>query len=227
MPKITRIIIQTIVLLAALGVVYFIVSDKPADKNDTISDVTNPAPQASTTQTVSDGTISFVVPTDFVLAVSQAQVLVKKYIPPCDEGFDYCIYYYSDFYKNTNFESAGLSIRRRADLKTSETCLRTLPAGYLTIGSTTAEFPQYSIGKFGPLDDAAAGHYATGEEYRLFTDQKCYQFVLRLGQSRFENYPVGTIQEFTIADSTRMLSRIRDIVSGINLVKAESNLHLP
>ena len=213
--------------MAALAVVYFIVSDKPETPQDTINDNTTQVPQATTTPTISDGVISFSVPTDFALAVTAEQVLAKKQIPPCYEGFDYCIYYNSDFYKDTNFESAGVTINKRPDLKTHDTCLRTLPAGYSTIGSTTAEYPEYFISKFGPLDDAAAGHYATGEDYRIFTDQKCYQFITRLGQSRFENYPVDKVREFPAADATRMLDKLRDIVGGVTLVKADKNIQLP
>src|SRR5262245_50629843 len=63
---------------------------------------------AGQTLTLAGGEVSIDQPQiPWALAVSADQVLVHSYIPPCEEGFDYCIYYNGDRYVGTNFESAG------------------------------------------------------------------------------------------------------------------------
>ena len=57
---------------------------------------------------IAGGELMFVQPADFGLAVHWDQLLVKSMIPPCDDGFDYCIYYYGDDFAGTNFRSAGV-----------------------------------------------------------------------------------------------------------------------
>lgn len=59
------------------------------------------------------GVLEFVRPDDFGLALHPHQVLVSSYILPCDESFDYCLYYLGRELEGTNFESAGLRIERR------------------------------------------------------------------------------------------------------------------
>src|SRR5258708_4434733 len=45
-------------------------------------------------QTLSDGTITIHYPSvDFALATTQAQILTHTNIPPCDQNFNYCLYY--------------------------------------------------------------------------------------------------------------------------------------
>jgi len=45
-------------------------------------------------QTVSDGVIKISIPSsEFGLAVTPEQIMVTSYIPPCDENFDYRLYY--------------------------------------------------------------------------------------------------------------------------------------
>src|SRR5581483_3797253 len=44
-------------------------------------------------QSISDGTFTIAFPsTDFGLATNQQQLLVNSYIPPCNQGFNYCLY---------------------------------------------------------------------------------------------------------------------------------------
>src|SRR6266404_877354 len=87
------------------------------------------APPANTRVVVPGGAVSFGYTGDFGLAVSPEQILVRSYIPPCDQGFDYCLYYTGSAYKNTSFESAGIRVKRRADLSENN-CLTAQPDGY-------------------------------------------------------------------------------------------------
>ena len=49
--------------------------------------------------TLAGGEMSLSVPEGYGLAVTADQLLAKSYIPACDEGFDYCIYYNGDKFK--------------------------------------------------------------------------------------------------------------------------------
>ncbi len=169
-------------------------------------------------QTVSDGTITVGYPSDFGLAKNATQVLVHAYIPPCDENFDYCLYYNGAAYTGTNFESAGVRIAKRADLATASLCLQTLPNGYtsgLTPKITTGSDYQTSV--FSPLGDGATGHYASGALYRLAYGSACYEFETRIGETQFANYPAGTIQEFTTADRAAVQAKLDAIATGVTL----------
>jgi len=177
--------------------------------------------------TISDGIIEFEQPSDFGLATTPEQILVSAYIPPCDSGFKYCLYYHGNEYKNTNFESAGLSIRTRDNFSKQEQCLTTPPEGYANMTPSVArEYPTYAVSAFSPLGDAAVGHYTTGEEYRIFVRDTCYQLDVRVGETQFQNYPEGSIEEFTKSNRTAMLSRLRTVAQNILLVEEHGTVPL-
>lgn len=173
--------------------------------------------------THSDGTVTFTVPEDFGLAVTDEQILVDSVIPPCESGFEYCLYYNGDEYADTNFLSAGVRIDTRTDLTDLNSCLTTQPTGYadLEIATSTA-----STSSFAPLQNAAAGSYSIGEEYRLFASSTCYQFTTRVGASQFGNTATGTV-EFTQAEQESLLDRLRVIIEGMTLFDGEAGVELP
>jgi hypothetical protein len=180
--------------------------------------------------TLAGGEVSIANPSGFALAATQEQVLVSSYIPVCDPGFDYCFYYNGEDYKNTNFESAGVRINRRADLTNERACLDTPPAGYAAsvkpAGNNSGD--QYATSRFN-TGDAGAGHMASGDLYRLFVKQtsNCYEFETRIGSAQFSNYPEGSIKEFTEADRSRMESAMRDILNTVRLTAADTVVMFP
>lgn len=174
---------------------------KPEEENDSGKVIT------------ADG-IAFDYPEDFGLATTSEQILRKSYIPACDEGFDYCLYYYRDDYLGTNFESAGLRIQKREDLS-AEDCLVKPPEGYSEIWPSINNREDYQTSHFGPLGDAAAGHYANGELYRLAFNGKCYEFETRIGQSQFANYEPGTIKEFSEADLAVVKNKLNEVLKRV------------
>ena len=207
-----------LIILAAIATVFWHTTGNPAATPDTFD---------TSETTVSDGTIHFAIPRDLGLAITSEQILAKAYIPPCDEGFDYCLYYNGHAYDGTNFESAGVGIRKRLDLTSQEACLTTAPEGYERLHATTTEKSAYAMSLFAPLGDAGAGHYASGEEYRLYTAGKCYQFDTRIGETQFANYPEGSIEKFADTERESLAATLRDIVSGITLVDSDAQLTLP
>ena len=179
----------------------------------------------SSPQSTSDGTIQFTTPNEFGLAVTPQQVLVKSYIPPCEDGFTYCLYYSGSAYKGTNFESAGLSVKKRADLSSERLCLGTPPDGFdaSTKPAANSTGSGYSTSVFTNIGDAAAGHTASGSLYRLFvrSNSSCYEFLARVGQTQFANYPAGSIQEFTAADKNAMQQILLGVLGSITLTSGE------
>lgn len=178
-------------------------------------------PSGTSSQTTSDGTITFSTPADFALAVTPEQVLVKSYIPPCEQNFNYCLYYNGSDYKGTNFESAGLTIAKRGDLASEQTCLQTPPQGYdasIKPNNTTST-SDYATSVFENVGDAAAGHFASGALYRLFVRKNaaCYEFLLRIGETDYANYPVGAIKEFTDADKQTLGQELMALLGSMTL----------
>lgn len=155
---------------------------------------------SSSQDSTSDGTISFTRDAgSFGLAVSEDQIVTKSYIPQCDPGFDYCLYYTNDAFEGTNFDGAGVSITKRDDLSAS-TCLTAQPEGYTGQTPATRRESAYATSVFTGLGDAGAGHYATDNVYRLSVGETCYEMRTRVAESQFANYPAGSIKEFNAAD---------------------------
>jgi hypothetical protein len=194
-------------------------AQNPAAANNGIpANNESPATGMNFDQTVSDGTITISIPSsEFGLAAKKDQILVHSYIPPCDENFNYCLYYNGSAYTGTNFESAGLRIQKRDDLKTQPACLTTQLAGYNGLVPKTGSADSYATSVFSPLGDAGAGHYSSGSLYRLFYDNKCYEFQTRIGESQFANYPAGSIKEFTKTDQSAIQAKLQEILNNITL----------
>ena len=187
--------------------------------------VTTPTPAG---QSISDGTVTLHYSSEqFGLAVNKSQVLVNSYIPPCTEGFSYCLYYNAGAYQGTNFESAGVSMQKRTDLKNENSCITNVPNGFASSISPTAKNSGdgYTSSVFSPVGDAAAGHYAAGSIYRLFVKDstKCYEFETRIGESQYLNYPAGTIKEFTSEDRMIVAGMLRTVIDAVS-VGTNSNL---
>ena len=214
---------KKLIITVAIVLVAVIISAWYFSYNSPPKSSTSPTPSASVAEhSISDGkvTVSF-DSSQFGLATTTDQVLVKAYIPPCSQSFDYCLYYIGDAYTNTNFESAGLSIQKRIDLTTQSKCLNTLPDGYSNMTPVTASGNGYMTSEFSPLGDAAAGHFSVGALYRLSFAGNCYEFQTRVGQTQFQNYPAGSIQEFTAADETSLDDQLAGILNGIKLDNGE------
>lgn len=178
-------------------------------------------------ETHSDGTITFSTPEDFGLAVTEEQILVDAAVPPCSTPFAYCVYYLGAAYEGTNFESAGVTIRKEESLDTETACLTTPPAGYSELApAATSTGSGYAMSLFAPLQDAATGQYTSAEEYSLFTDSVCYTFTARIGESQIENMPEAT-EEFTDAERERMFETLRTFIRAIVVNETGASLDIP
>jgi len=180
-------------------------------------------------QSVSDDNITMYYDETFGLAVKPEQILVNSYIPPCDEDFNYCFYYYKDEYKDTNFDSAGIRIKKRTDL-TSSNCLIAPPEGFDSSiqPDATKVNSAYSISVFLNIGQGAAGYYTSGSLYRLYIKEiaTCYELEARIGERQFDNYPIGTINQFTSNDREQVKIQLMKILKKITL-KDGQTLQLP
>ncbi len=167
---------------------------------------------------VSDDVIAFTYdPAQFGLAVAPEQLLVSSYIPACDQGFGYCLYYNAKQYEGTNFESAGLGIVKRPNLADKQACLNAQPEGYDDLQPVVRESEGYATSMFAPLGDAGAGHYAHDRLYRLSTGASCYEFRTRIGATQFGNFPEGKIKEFTEAKSKELQRELNEVLGRVTL----------
>lgn len=177
-------------------------------------------------QTLSDGTLEFVYPENFGLAATKDQVLVSSYIPPCNEGFDYCFYYNGTEFEGTNFESAGIRIQKMPKFIESNTCINTSPEGYKKGPDGVASSTNYSSSIFSNIGDAAAGHYANGEIYRIFTNNKCYEIETRIGETQFANYEPGTVEKFEESDRDKVYTYFNSLLTNITLIPTQEKIKL-
>ena len=233
-------VILIIVIAVALVAVWLIVQTgshaelASPSATSTTAGAPNPGTASSSapagfSQSISDGTITISYPSsDFGLATNPTQILVHSYIPPCDQGFDYCLYYLGSAFQGTNFESAGIRIQKRTDLTDENSCLTTPPQGYTTApSSTTSSGAAYAASRFS-VGGAAAGHFSLGTLYRIFyrPANACYEFETRVGETQFANYPSGTIRQFTSNDLGAIQSELGQLLGTLKLANGES-VNLP
>ena len=205
-----------VIIIVLLGWWYWASNSGTQTPTDTATTtpVTINAPDQTLTLAGGKATLAY-SSADFGLATTSAQVTVTSYIPSCDPDFDYCFYYKGNAYAGTNFDSAGVRVKTRTDLKTQNQCLTTPPSGYTNMTPTIATSTDYATATFTPVGDAGAGHYASGSLYRLEYSGSCYEFETRIGATQYANYPAGTIQEFTDADQATVSSMLMGIVSSL------------
>lgn len=219
-------IVVIIVLVALVMLGWLIIYDRAPDE-----DVEGGLMATDTilSQSLSDGTLTWSYPSSFGLALNPTQILVKSYIPPCSEGFNYCLYYTGNTFQGTNFESAGIRIQHRSDLDAERICLNTPPEGYTNLAPSTTSTDTYSAGIFSPVGDAGAGHYANGEIYRVYLREanRCYEIETRIGETQFGNYEPGSIERFTEADRNIVYSQFNSILNTLKISSTTERIMLP
>ena len=196
----------------------------PAAATDASGDQSRADANLDTTLVLADGEVLISYPPGFGLAVTQEQLLHDAQIPPCDEGFDYCIYVEPEEFEGTNFSSAGLGIQARTDLTNEADCMLTQPDGYLDLVPIVAGASDFATTLYHGIDQGAAGHYSTGSLGRLYYDSACYQFETRVAQAQFANYPTGTIEEFDAADQARTSDRLMAVMARVALPDGRNSL---
>lgn len=225
-PSLPAAIIIVVVFIAAMFVFW-----KIFPETSTLSPTATSTPTSTTAGTIpsnfsqnttlAGGELSISYPVEYGLAISQEQILVGSYIPTCDPDFDYCLYYNDKRYESTNFESAGLRIKRRQDLAAERVCLETPPAGFSSdsAASATTSTNRYATSVFSEIGTAGAGHSASGSLYRVFvrSSSSCYEFETRIGMTAFANYEPGAVREFTEADRETLKSSLRSIIDTMKL----------
>jgi hypothetical protein len=171
----------------------------------------------TTSMTLAGGTVGVAYPPIFGLAVAGEKILVTSYIPPCSEGYAYCLYLDTGEYQGTNFESAGLAITLRKDLTSESACLTTPPDGFVGLTPVHGAPSTPATGVFSPLGDAGAGHYANGADYRLFARGACYELETRIGETQFANFPTGAVRKFTDADRIKVRQELRSVIDSVTV----------
>ncbi len=104
---------------------------------------------SSTTQRIAtDGALSIVYSSAFSLAHKPEEISKQSYIPPCEQGFVFCLYYTGKDYDGTNFDGAGLGVVKRSDIDTESECLDTPPEGYTDVTPISRRETEYSVSAF-------------------------------------------------------------------------------
>jgi hypothetical protein len=222
-------VVLIVVILALAGIIWWVIA-----LLQTTYPVVEPQHQQSTqpaSRSISDGIITLHYDETYGLAVTPEQILNKSYIPACDPDFNYCLYYNGTQYQGTNFESAGLRVKKRQDLATESVCLNTPPEGFDSsiVPDKNTSTNAYSMSEFSNVGQGAAGHISQGSLYRLFVrnSSSCYEFETRVGMSQFANYPAGSIKEFTPQDQQNTLSQLLDILRKTTVAGSSGPITLP
>lgn len=230
--RVGLIVILIVAIMAAVAVVH---NNNTARTTELEHNATT-TPQTVFDKFVTDSAFTFAFPgSHWALATSTAQFRAASYIPACSEDYTYCLYYTGKDFVGTNFESAGLRVGLRSDLRTERTCQQTPPEGFTaspasggasSTPTSTRSGDEYATSLFANIGDAGAGHIAAGSLYRLFVraTTTCYEFETRIGHTQFANYPEGSIEEFTLADNALLDSELQAIVNTTTLSTGTKNL---
>lgn len=220
-------VLALVVLLVIVGVWIALKPGPAAEPSPGTATTTVSFPQTLTTPS---GITFGWQPDLYGLAVTPEQILTRSYIPPCDSGtpgFDYCLYRVGNQYEGTNFESAGLRIKQRTDLKTKNACLTTLPEGFTKMMPKAEVTDDYTTSVFSPVGSAGAGHYASGSLYRLSYGSTCYEFETRIGETQYANYPEGSIKKFTDADRANVQKELLQLLGSITIASSSEKVTFP
>lgn len=177
-----------------------------------------------TTLILAGGGVLVSYPAGFDLAVTQEQLLVSSQIPPCDQGFDYCVYLDPAEFAGTNFSSAGLRIDVRDDLGNEAACVLEQPSGYSDLVPIVAGAADFATTMFHGVDQGAAGHFSQGSLGRLYYDSTCYEFESRVAQAQFGNFPRGAVEEFDAADRSTTEERLIGVLDSVSLPDGRAGL---
>lgn len=217
--KTQNLVIMAVVLIVILlGALYFARPvQAPSMPQVPSGAVTTNTDTASGQTTVTPAGLGFTVSDPYALATTEGQVMAKAVIPPCDAGFDYCIYRNGTEYAKTNFESAGIGITQRKDLPSQASCINTQPEGYNGLKPKTTSGNGYVIGAYSPIGGGAAGSTEGGVDYRLWYGSTCYDLRTRVAQAQFANYPAGTKIEFTSNDRAQVFGELQAILDSMTI----------
>ena len=177
-----------------------------------------------TTLVLAGGDVRLSYPAGFGLATTLEQLLVSSPIPPCDEGFDYCIYLDSGEFEGTNFSSAGVRVAQRDDLPNEAACILAQPQGHVDLVPVIAGASDFATTMYQDVGEGAAGHFSNGSLGRLYYGSTCYEFESRVAQAQFSNFPPGTVREFDADALAATVGRLMGVLDGVTLPDGRAGL---
>ena len=177
-----------------------------------------------TTIALADGAVLVSYPDGFGLAVTPEQVQVASQIPPCDQGFDYCLYLDTDEFAGTNFSAAGVRIDERDDLTTEADCMLAQPGGFVGLVPVIAGASDFATTMYQDVGEGAAGHVSTGSLGRLYYGSACYEFETRVAHAQFGNFPRGAVEEFDASDVESTEDRLMSVLDEVTLPDGRTGL---
>lgn len=215
------VLVVVLVGLLAVAAYAFVPRSSPAEGGEPVDVVGGPGTVSGVTHTLAGGSVSFQVPEGFGFSVAGEPLLVQHVVPPCDVGYDACVYLSDDAYVGTNFESAGVRISLRDDLGSQDACLHAQPDGYTGLVPTTDVHAGFATSIFSSIGQGAAGHTSVGELRRLYAQDRCYEFETRVAQTEFGNYDPGAIKRFTDGDQAIVEQQLRGVLRSVALPGGE------
>jgi hypothetical protein len=160
---------------------------------------------------IGDITVSY--PDDFGLAVRERQLTSEAAPPPCDLGFDYCMYYVGGIF-DLERETAGIRFNKRVNLNDKDKCLSTTPLGSFDYKIRTLDKKAYTSSVWFPTEVASSTGYYSSELYRIYVGQTCYEVESRVSSPSYE-------------DGKKIGSLVKTIMESISLTKTNDKIFFP
>lgn len=148
---------------------------------------------------------------DMVFVADKEKIQLLGYIPLCDpETSLACIVYPESLLPGRNFQGGGVAVGILSGRTSEAACLASEnemgAEAPVTIGGHS--FAAFRYG------DAAMSHQSSGENYRAFVNNRCYQISTRINTTTFEVYEAGTIQRFTDAERAMVAQKLQEVVAS-------------
>ena len=182
------------------------------------------ADTVDTTLVLAGSEVLISYPQGFGLATTSGQLPAASQIPPCDDGFDYCIYLDPAEFEGTNFSSAGVRIQQREDLSTEADCVLTQPSGYSDLLPIIAGASDFATTMYQAVGQGAAGQVSEGSLGRLYYDSACFEFETRIAYAQFSNFPAGAVREFDAGARQATVDRLLSVLDGVTLPDGRAGL---
>ena len=162
---------------------------------------------------------SFRYPSEFAVVESGDEFpeAARGYIPACGDGggnFDVCAYYQAENLSETNFQTAGLSIRNRADIDSRDSCVAADGNYPVVENEHTEEIDGIEFMVF-DVTEAATSHRAETRVYRGWVDGSCTEMAARISSTVYEVYPADEVSEFSEEMRTDVRQKLDDIVASL------------
>ncbi len=209
MSATSKIMLTTMILIAGYGIFMLVHSPEPAQIH-----TERVAPAGFSVYKNNVYGFELFYPEEANILIDHTQMTSTGYNPTCDSTFGLICFFLPDTaYPESNFKGAGVSINLLPDKKTEADCLAPRAELPEQLPAQTTIINGVSFAKY-LASDAAMSHQSSGDTFRTFHNNQCFEITTRINTTSFEVYELGTIDRFTDVQKTELKTTLDQVVQS-------------